>query len=101
MQTDGELIATIISTLDAKASPVKLLSYRRVNAAFVVAAVIALPTYFERSFQNDHTSLAIITLNLPGILLGLFHGRYFPPEGFIGQSPVRAAAMILAQTVVW
>ena len=78
-----------------------LFSLKRAVIALVIASVLGLPATLEWTWQSPYGALAMVILNMPGMLLGLFHGRYFPPEGFIGQSPVHAAAMILAQALLW
>jgi hypothetical protein len=69
--------------------------------AFVTALILALPLWFEQTAQWGSFAGLICVLNLPGMLLGLAGGRFFPPEGYIGQSPIRFAGMVIVQSVIW
>jgi disulfide bond formation protein DsbB len=71
--------------------------------AFTLALILGLPMCFEQTwYLGGPTATVLVFLNLPGMLLGLaWGGRYFPPEGIIGQSPIRFALMILVQSVFW
>jgi asparagine N-glycosylation enzyme membrane subunit Stt3 len=69
--------------------------------AFVIALILALPLWFEQTAQLGSLAGFICVLNLPGMLLGLVGGRFFPPEGYIGQSPIRFAGMVIVQSVIW
>lgn len=69
--------------------------------AFSIALVLASPLLFEQTGQLGFVTALICLLNLPGMLLGLVNGRFFPPEGFIGQSPIRFVFMVVVQSVIW
>src|SRR5215510_1450209 len=82
----------------------------RIVIGFIIALVLALPALLLMPWLVDEgvgdgilTAAAIVNLlNLPGSLFGLrFGGRFFPPEGFIGQSPARWMLMVIVQTLVW
>jgi hypothetical protein len=74
---------------------------KRMLLAFALALSLAVPTLFEPVW-NGFTAPFLVFLNLPGILCGFVNGgRFFPPEGHPGQSPIHFALMLLAQSVVW
>ena len=83
---------------------------RRIVVAFVIAGTLALPalllmpwlTSKEVGYGVLVAAALVNLLNLPGSLCGLlFGGRFFPPEGFIGQSPARWMLMVIVQTFIW
>lgn len=75
---------------------------KRVLLAFTVALSLGLPLLFEQIVHSGYTAAVLVLLNLPGMLLGFVNGgRFFPPEGHPGQSPVHFVLMVLAQTVLW
>lgn len=79
-----------------------MINPKRGIVALVVALVLAMPAWFEQAWVSGFAAPFIILLNLPGILLGLAAGgRFFPPEGIIGQSPIRFVFMVIVQSVIW
>src|SRR3954462_13954495 len=83
---------------------------RRIVFAFIIAFIVALPALLLMPWLNSKgvgiglLGLAAVVnlLNLPGSLCGLlFGGRFFPPEGFIGESPARWMLMVIVQTFIW
>jgi hypothetical protein len=74
---------------------------RRWILAVSLALTLALPTCFEQAWHLGPMAAVLVLLNLPGMLVGLVKGRFFPPEGIIGQSPVHFVFMLLIQSVVW
>lgn len=76
-------------------------AYKRAILAFTLAAILAIPTLFEQTWKSGaFTAITLTILNVPGILVAVM-GRFFPPEGFPGQSPLRSILMILVQSVCW
>jgi hypothetical protein len=71
---------------------------KRAVFAFFIAAILAVPTLFEHPWGNTFAAIAMTIVNFPGILLT---GRFFPPEGFPGQSPLHSILMISVQAVCW
>lgn len=76
----------------------RIVNYRRASFCFIFAIGLALPALFEQTWKSGFAAIAVTILNFPGILLT---GRFFPPEGFPGQSPMHAALMILIQAALW
>lgn len=74
-------------------------THKRLLLAFTLASSLALSTLFEQVWR--FAAPLLVLLNLPGMLLGLVNGRFFPPEGHPGQSWRHFVAMILAQAVLW
>jgi len=70
----------------------------RVAFALFIAAILALPTLFEPPWHNTFLAIAMTIVNFPGILLT---GRFFPPEGYPGQSPLHSALMFGVQGICW
>ena len=89
----------ILFSFDAEPTvPMKILN--RMLLAFTLALSLAFPTLFEPVWH--FTAPFLVLLNLPGMLLGFVNGgRFFPPEGHPGQSPIHFTLMILTQTVLW
>ena len=84
--------------------------FRRAIVAFLIAVVLGLPALLLMPWLNSkEVNFGVLALagfvnllNLPGSLSGLlFGGRFFPPEGFIGESPARWILMVIAQTFIW
>ncbi len=74
----------------------------RIIVAVITALVLALPALVTAPWVINNVSGLITLWNLPGSLCGfLFGGRFFPPEGYIGQSPARWMLMLVVQTFVW
>jgi threonine/homoserine/homoserine lactone efflux protein len=71
---------------------------KRLGLAVFIAAGLALPTLFEQPWHNTFAAISMTVVNSPGILLT---GRFFPPEGFPGQSPLHAVVMVVVQSVCW
>jgi hypothetical protein len=72
----------------------------RVVVACSLAIALAIPALFEQAWHA--APRAIVLLNCPAIFCGLlFGGRFFPPEGYIGQSIPRWILMVLVQALVW
>lgn len=76
---------------------------RRLVVAFTIAVLIGLPLLLpERWLLSSGYFTLVILSNLPGALCGfLFGGRFFPPEGHVGQSPVHWGLSVIAQTIIW
>lgn len=75
--------------------------YKRAPLALGLAGMLALPTFFKETWEGGaFLSIALTMANLPGILFPIM-GRFFPPEGFPGQSLSHAALMILVQSASW
>ena len=75
-----------------------------VGLATAIALILAIPTQFETLWQlgGGYISIAMSVLNLPGILCMFpFGGRFFPPEGYPGQSVIRSLAMLAVQILLW
>jgi hypothetical protein len=74
----------------------------RIIVALITAVVLAVPALFTDPWMINNVSGFVTLSNLPGSLCGLlFGGRFFPPEGYIGQSPGRWMLMVVVQTFVW
>ena len=74
----------------------------RIIRAFMIAVVLALPALLTEPWLINTVAGFVTLWNLPGSLCGLlFGGRFFPPEGYIGQSPARWMLMVVVQTFVW
>jgi hypothetical protein len=76
----------------------RIIDYRRGSFCFIFAVALAIPALFEQTWKSGFAAIAVTILNFPGILLT---GRFFPPEGFPGQSPLHATLMIALQCVWW
>lgn len=64
-----------------------------------MATALALPTIFEVSWTtSDKLSIALILINLPGILLTI---PCLPPEGYPGLCLGRATLMLFVQVALW
>jgi hypothetical protein len=75
---------------------------KRVVLAVALAGLFGAPTLLEQTWRIPFAPIVVTVLNFPGIFCGLlFGGRFFPPEGYIGQSASRWLLMIAVQTVVW
>jgi hypothetical protein len=75
---------------------------RRIAFAFVIALVLALPALLPERWLSGGIGPFITLCTLPGSLCGLlFGGRFFPPEGYIGQSLPHWMLMVVVQTFVW
>jgi hypothetical protein len=76
---------------------------KRIFVASALATVLAIPALSEEAWHiHEWAPLAILLANFPGILCGfLCGGRFFPPEGYIGQSASRAILMVLVQALLW
>jgi len=69
-----------------------------------VPALLLMPSLNSKDVKFGVLAAAgfVNLLNLPGSLSGLlFGGRFFPPEGFIGESPARWMLMVIIQTFIW
>lgn len=77
------------------------MNFKGVILAFVTALILALPLWFEHTGEWGSVAAIISILNLPGMLLGLVGGRFCPPEGYIGQSPIHFGSMVIVQSVIW
>lgn len=76
----------------------------RILVGFIIALLLGLPAFLPEKWLLIHWHVEVfVTLsNLPGSLCGLlFGGRFFPPEGFIGQNLTRWVLMVMVQTFVW
>jgi hypothetical protein len=71
--------------------------------AIAIALALAIPTQFGTLWQqDDYISIAMGALNFPGIICMFpFGGRFFPPEGYPGESISRSLAMLAVQILVW
>lgn len=77
---------------------------RRLVIAFTIAVLVGLPLLLPERWllRNGDVATLFILSNLPGALCGfLFGGRFFPPEGHVGQSPVHWGLSVMAQTIIW
>lgn len=77
------------------------MNLKRIVVAFVTALILALPLCFEPREEWGSVVALISILNLPGMFLGLVGGRFFPPEGYIGQSPIHFGSMVIVQSAIW
>jgi hypothetical protein len=75
--------------------------FKRVLFALTVALTFGLPLLFEHVADWGFAVPFLVLLNLPGMLFGFVNGgRFFPPEGHPGQSPIHFTLMILGQSVL-
>lgn len=75
---------------------------KRVLLAFAVALSFGLPFLCGKVADWGFVAACLVLLNFPGMLCGFVNGgRFFPPEGHPGQSPIHFMLMILTQTALW
>jgi hypothetical protein len=91
-------------SLDAERRAMKpQLHMSHLALAIAVALALAIPTQFGTLWQlDDYISIAMGALNFPGIIcMFSFGGRFFPPEGYPGESISRSLAMLAVQILLW
>jgi hypothetical protein len=77
------------------------MNLKHIVLACAIALSLALPLCLEPREEWGSVVGIISLLNLPGMFIGVVGGRFFPPEGYIGQSPIHFGLMVIVQSVIW